>query len=143
LPAPWQRLIRRGSFTATSNRKNIMVRVDGYVKVLDFGLAQNIRDRALNGTGAHLPVGTVRYMAPEQKLGGPVTGASDVYSLAVALEELGKWRHPLLTQMRSAAPEQRPRAGKVTSQLERLEKPTRWPLLAVCVALVAGFRCEV
>ncbi len=32
--------------------ENIMVRVDGYVKVLDFGLAQNIRERALGGGSA-------------------------------------------------------------------------------------------
>jgi eukaryotic-like serine/threonine-protein kinase len=115
--------------------ENIMVRGDGYVKVLDFGLAQNIRDRALNGRSLNLPVGTVLYMSPEQKLGGEVTGASDIYSLAVILEELGRWRHPLLTQMRSAAPEQRPSAGKVVWQLERLEKPSRWPLLAIGTVL--------
>ena len=117
--------------------ENIMVRADGYVKVLDFGLAQNIRDRALNGRSLHLPVGTVRYMSPEQKLGGDVTGASDVYSLALVLEELGRWRHPLLTQMRSAAPEQRPSAEQVVSQLERLEKSSHWPFLATGIALVA------
>ena len=117
--------------------ENIMVRADRYVKVLDFGLAQNIRDRALNGTSMHLPVGTVRYMSPEQKLGGDVTGASDVYSLAVVLEELGKWRHPLLTQMRNASPERRPSTERVASQLERLEKPSHWPLVALSLAAVA------
>ena len=117
--------------------ENVMVRADGYVKVLDFGLAQNIRDRALDGGSVHLPVGTVRYMSPEQKLGGDVTGASDVYSLAVVLEELGKWRHPLLSQMRNASPEQRPSAGKVASQLERLERPTHWSLLALSAAVLA------
>ncbi len=117
--------------------ENIMVRADGYVKVLDFGLAQNIRDHALNGTSVHLPVGTVRYMSPEQKLGREINGASDVYSLAVVLEELGKWRHPLLTQMRSAAPEQRPSAEKVVSRLERLENASHSPLLATGIALTA------
>ena len=117
--------------------ENIMIRADGYVKVLDFGLAQNIRDQALNSTSVHLPVGTVRYMSPEQKLGGDVTGASDIYSLAVVAEELGRWRHPLLTQMRSAAPEQRPSAQTVATQLERLEKSSLWPLLASGIALLA------
>ncbi len=93
--------------------ENIMVRGDADVKMLDFGLAQNIRDRALDGRSLHLPVGTVRYMSQEQKLGADVTGASDIYSLAVVLEELGRWRHPLLAQMRSVVPEQRPGAGKV------------------------------
>ncbi len=128
---------RQGIVHRDIKPENIMVRADGYVKVLDFGLAQNIRDRALNGRSLHLPVGTVRYMSPEQKLGGDVTGASDVYSLALVLEELGKWRHPLLTQMRSVAPEQRPSAGKVVSQLERLEKSSHWPLLTMGITLVA------
>jgi hypothetical protein len=118
--------------------ENIMVRVDGYVKVLDFGLAQNIRERALGGRAAHLPVGTVRYMPPEQKFGEEVTGASDVYSLALVLEELGKWRHPLLTQMRSAAPEQRPSAEKVALQLERLERSNHYLLLAVSLVFLVA-----
>ena len=125
--------------------ENIMVRVDGYVKVLDFGLAQNIRERALGGRAAHLPVGTVRYMAPEQKSGAEVTGASDVYSLALVLEELGKWRHPLLTQMRSAAPEQRPSAEKVAVQLERLRDPTTiffWRLACFFCWLLEAFCCS-
>ena len=128
---------RKGIVHRDIKPENVMVRVDGYAKVLDFGLAQNIRDRTLNGRSAHLPVGTVRYMAPEQKLGNAVTEASDVYSLAVVLEELGKWRHPLLTRMRSAAPADRPSAQQVASQLEKLEKPTNWPLLTLALALIA------
>ncbi len=116
--------------------ENIMVRPDGYVKVLDFGLAQNIRERALNGKGLHLPTGTVRYMSPEQKLGGDVTGVTDVYSLATVLEEIGHWHHPLLAQMRSPFPEKRPGAEQVVSQLERLEKSTHWPLLVLGLALI-------
>lgn len=128
--------------------ENIMVRGDGYVKVLDFGLAQNIRDRTLNRSSVHLPVGTVRYMAPEQRVGDQSTGASDVYSLAVVLEELGQWRHSLLTEMRSAVPEARPAAAQVVMQLERLEKRRQsllpaWlpgPVMAIGLALltVAG-----
>ncbi len=117
--------------------ENIMLRIDGYVKVLDFGLAQNIRERAVNGKGLHLPVGTVRYMSPEQKAGRDVTGATDIYSLAVVLEELGKWRHPLLAQMRNEVPEKRPSAEQVVWQLERLEKSSHWALPAMSIAFTA------
>ena len=73
--------------------ENLMVRPDGYVKVLDFGAAAQI------GTGddlAGIPLGTLGYMSPEQIQGKPLTGASDVFSLGVVLTELASGRHPFL-----------------------------------------------
>ena len=71
--------------------ENIMVRGDGYVKVLDFGLA---RQMAVETAGSGLPAGTLRYMSPEQIRGEPLTGASDVFSLGLTLYELLTGRHP-------------------------------------------------
>ncbi|HXP10266.1 MAG TPA: hypothetical protein VN828_17310, partial [Acidobacteriaceae bacterium] len=80
------------------------------------------------------------------KEGGDLTGASDVYSLAVVLEELGGWRHPLLLRMRSAAAERRPSAEEVASTLGRLGTSTtrrlvalRWAIVSALVILLAGF----
>jgi len=73
--------------------ENVMVRPDGYLKVLDFGAAAQI------GTGedlAGIPIGTLGYMSPEQIQGKPLTGASDVFSLGVVLTELASGRHPFL-----------------------------------------------
>jgi Tol biopolymer transport system component len=73
--------------------ENLMLRPDGYVKVLDFGAAAQI------GTGddlAGIPIGTLGYMSPEQIQGKPLTGASDVFSLGVVLTELASGRHPFL-----------------------------------------------
>ena len=73
--------------------ENLMVRPDGYVKVLDFGAAAQI------GTGddlAEIPIGTLGYMSPEQIQGKRLTGASDVFSLGVVLTELATGRHPFL-----------------------------------------------
>src|SRR5262245_2904817 len=73
--------------------ENLMVRPDGYLKVLDFGAAAQI------GTGddlAGIPIGTLGYMSPEQIQGKPLTGASDVFSLGVVLTELASGRHPFL-----------------------------------------------
>jgi Tol biopolymer transport system component len=73
--------------------ENLMVRPDGYVKVLDFGAAAPI------GTGddlAGIPIGTLGYMSPEQIQGKRLTGASDVFSLGVVLTELASGRHPFL-----------------------------------------------
>ena len=71
--------------------ENIMVRGDGYVKVLDFGLA---RQMAVDTAGSGLPAGTLRYMSPEQIRGEPLTGASDVFSLGLTLYELLTGSHP-------------------------------------------------
>jgi Tol biopolymer transport system component len=71
--------------------ENIMVRGDGHVKVLDFGLARQI---SVETARSGLPAGTLRYMSPEQIRGETLTGASDVFSLGLTLYELLTGRHP-------------------------------------------------
>ena len=82
---------------------NVMVRPDGYAKLLDFGLAR-VQPDAFGGstvaapTGAHteagLILGTVGYMAPEQARGEPVSAEADIFALGVVLYELVTGRHP-------------------------------------------------
>jgi eukaryotic-like serine/threonine-protein kinase len=79
--------------------ENVMVRRDGYVKVLDFGLAKLTEQRALDfntqgGTsnlGRTQPgvvMGTASYMSPEQAEGLEVDQRSDVFSFGILLYEL-------------------------------------------------------
>jgi predicted ATPase/predicted Ser/Thr protein kinase len=83
---------------------NIMVRSDGYVKVLDFGLARRLPTLAHPGaesSAATEPgaiLGTVAYMSPEQTRGGPVGSASDVFSLGIVLYQLVAGQHPFQTE---------------------------------------------
>ena len=79
--------------------ENIMVRSDGYVKVLDFGLARRlptgpaaIPSGQLTEPGVLL--GTVRYMSPEQARGEPAGSASDIFALGIVLYELAVGQHP-------------------------------------------------
>ena len=83
---------------------NIMLRPDGYVKVLDFGLAKltetptdhdTIDKKTIKEhthTGAVM--GTVAYMSPEQALGQEVDHRTDIFSLGVVLYEMTAGAHP-------------------------------------------------
>ncbi len=64
---------------------NIMVTLDGVVKVFDFGVAQTA---ARLETDAGIVRGTYAYMAPEQVRGKPLDKRADVFALAVVLYEL-------------------------------------------------------
>lgn len=79
--------------------ENIMVRDDGYLKVLDFGLAR--RDRLPGSSASSLTGllgGTLLYMSPEQTRGEEAKPASDIFSLGVTLYELSCGRHPFAAE---------------------------------------------
>jgi serine/threonine protein kinase/TolB-like protein/Flp pilus assembly protein TadD len=90
--------------------ENVMVRSDGYVKVLDFGLAKladrrsdlansQVETRAIElKTTPGVVMGTVAYMSPEQARGLPVDARTDVWSLGVVLYEMVAGRHPFSGQ---------------------------------------------
>jgi serine/threonine protein kinase len=64
---------------------NILVRSDGSVVLVDFGIARVSHNLTLTTTGVVL--GTVTYMSPEQAAGENLTAASDLYSLGVVAHQ--------------------------------------------------------
>jgi serine/threonine protein kinase len=86
--------------------ENIMLRPDGYVKVLDFGLASTQQPApSASGHDSNLPtmqaettpgtvLGTVSYMSPEQVRGQKADARSDLWSLGVVLYEMLTQRKP-------------------------------------------------
>jgi eukaryotic-like serine/threonine-protein kinase len=66
--------------------QNVLLGGEGGAKITDFGIARTLTEEGLTMDGRVL--GTTDYVSPEQALGQPVTGQSDVYSLGVVLYEM-------------------------------------------------------
>ncbi len=81
---------------------NIMVRIDGYVKVLDFGLAKRVLASGMvpsevPATDLSLPgqiLGTIAYMSPEQIQGKETDPRSDLFAFGIILHEMLTSEHP-------------------------------------------------
>jgi TolB-like protein/cytochrome c-type biogenesis protein CcmH/NrfG len=80
---------------------NVMVTNQGRVKVLDFGLAKDVRGSNLgdatltsDSTQVGVVMGTPAYMSPEQTSGRPLDHRTDIFSLGVVLHEMATGRRP-------------------------------------------------
>ncbi len=82
---------------------NVLVTPEGYVKLIDFGVAQTVRNTAVRADDSYAGMvpapgaatvrrGTLAYMSPEQVLGQPVDRRSDVFSLGIMLWEMTMWK---------------------------------------------------
>ena len=75
--------------------ENVLLTADGTAKLTDFGLALSIASRT---TTEGVIAGTVFYLAPEQALGQPLDGRTDLYAVGVMLYELTAGRLPFAAE---------------------------------------------
>ncbi|MBV8879072.1 MAG: serine/threonine protein kinase [Planctomycetaceae bacterium] len=105
---------------------NILVTADGIAKVADFGLAHR-SEPGTRLTRSGVPLGTPRYMAPEQVAGTAISPATDVYALGALLYEAATGKAPYEAEsvdrlyadiLRQDPPRPRKRAPAVPKDLE-------------------------
>jgi len=91
-----------------------------FVKILDFGIAKVMRGDSIDPQSPQLTatgqtLGTLEYMSPEQLMGKPLDGRSDVYALGVVAYEMITGRLPF--------PAAKGPAGLITAQLKQTPSP--------------------
>ncbi len=92
---------RRGIIHRDLKSSNVMINSEGRVKILDFGLARQLRDDAEASEPNTAPMadsgvmsGTIPYMAPECLRGEPADERSDIFSLGVVIYEAAAGLRP-------------------------------------------------
>jgi eukaryotic-like serine/threonine-protein kinase len=126
--------------------ENLMIRKDGLVKILDFGLAKAVPAAAPAFGATHAPtqtsltepgvvLGTVGYMSPEQAMGRPTDLHSDQFSLGAILYEMATGRRAF---QRSTAVETlsailRDEPAPIAASRPEAPEPLRW-IVERCLA---------
>jgi predicted Ser/Thr protein kinase len=122
---------------------NVLVGIDGRVRVTDFGLARPL-SRTTIASGID---GTPAFMAPEQRAGAPPSAAADQFSFCVALDSALGTDHSrsralrrVIARGRSAEPADRyPSMTELLDALDRSHRHRmRWLALAVPVAAIVA-----
>jgi serine/threonine-protein kinase len=110
---------------------NLLITRDGQVKITDFGIARAVLAAHLTQSG--MVMGTAQYVSPEQASAGPITTATDIYSLGVVAYECLAGRPPFTAETPIALalahvrnrPPRLPAAGRVAVRRRRVDHRSR------------------
>jgi Tol biopolymer transport system component len=123
--------------------ENIMLRRDGYVKVLDFGIARSAPTPGETVTLTGLVMGTPAYMAPERARGRKADARADIYSFGVVLRQMispcaaHRGLKRIIARATRPEPDERYQtASELLRDLERL-RHARWRLVLPLTAALA------
>ncbi|TDD18536.1 serine/threonine protein kinase [Kribbella turkmenica] len=87
---------RHGIVHRDVKTSNLLLAVDGTVKIADFGIVRFLNETTTTLTATGQIVGTSHYLAPERALGRPAEPPADVYALGCVLYQLVTGRPPFL-----------------------------------------------
>ncbi|HEY8013062.1 MAG TPA: protein kinase, partial [Dongiaceae bacterium] len=114
---------------------NLMLTIEGIVKILDFGIARLSGQRPHTQAG---PSGTPRYRSPEQVWGDEVGAASDVWSLGIVLYEMVTGRPPERGELGEVLPWELPGSPpeleRILSRMLAFDPADRYPHAAALLA---------
>jgi len=133
--------------------ENIMIRSDGVVKLMDFGISHMVDLERLTVTGQLL--GSPAYMAPEHVEGRPIDYRTDVFAAGIVLYQLtvgrlpfeGKNPHEVLKRIaeckfvdpRQANPRIGNRLGRITLRAMAADPDDRYPAIGEMVTALEGY----
>jgi serine/threonine-protein kinase len=150
---------------------NLILRSDGIVKLLDFGIAklnlsavegedgERLLHTLLSTSRTGQVVGTARYMSPEQACGKELDGRSDLFSLGAVMYEMATGRHAFRgdtaneiiaeilkeepTPLNEAVPHIDPSFEAIVTRMLRKDRDKRYPSAAAMLADLQEFRKEI
>lgn len=147
--------------------ENVMVRSDGIVKVLDFGLAkpadqfleagQSLYQRLASGVSGSIPgllVGTIHYMSPEQVRGQPLDRRTDIWSWGVTFFEMLNGKRPfegptpgdVLAAILTGSPERggcSPELGRIVSRALARDIDQRYQTMGAVLSDLKNIPVEI
>ena len=105
---------------------NVMLTREGYVKVMDFGIARAVADTSATMTQTAAVIGTAQYLSPEQARGETVDNRADIYATGCLLYELLVGRPPFIGDSPVSVAYQHVREVPAPPSSWTLRSPIRW-----------------